>query len=176
MSVASEGGIVVRHITPDDFEAKAEVHARTWRETYQGRLPQWLVDKITPQFALEVTRRHDPANVFVALDGGRLIGYAEICGAARPPSDYPGTSELAAIYVLAEAKGRGAGRRLMEAALAAMPHDRVVLWVQESNAAAQGFYRHMGFGPTGRTQSEDGGGFTELEFANFASAAGSPEH
>lgn len=163
--------IVIRHITPADFEAKAEVHSRTWHETYQGKLPQWLVDKITPEFALDVTKRHDPANVFVALIDGEVVGYAELANPAREPSDYPDTAELGAIYVLNRCQGFGIGRKLVQAVFDALPTTRVVLWVFESNEKAQGFYRHIGFHPTGKTQTEDDGANPELEFANFDTSA-----
>lgn len=163
--------LVVRHITPADFQAKTEVHSQTWRETYQGKLPQWLVDKITPEFALEVTERHDPANVFVALVDGEVVGYAELVNPARKPSDYPDTAELAAIYVLNRCQGRGIGRKLAQAVFDALPTRRVVLWVLDSNENAQGFYRHIGFHPTGQVQVEDNGAQRELECANFDTLA-----
>ncbi|WEV64930.1 GNAT family N-acetyltransferase [Bifidobacterium sp. ESL0732] len=152
---------------PADFEAKAKVHSQTWHETYQGKLPQWLVDKITPEFALEVTKRHDPANVFVALVDDEVVGYAESANPARKPSDYPNCAELAAIYVLNRCHGLGIGRKLAQAVFDALPTKRVVLWVQESNDKAQGFYRHIGFHPTGKVQIEDDGASKELEYANF---------
>ncbi|MDF7664740.1 GNAT family N-acetyltransferase [Bifidobacterium sp. ESL0745] len=163
--------IVVRHITPADFEAKAQVHSQTWHETYQGKLPQWLVDKITPEFALEVTKRHDPANVFVVLMDGEVVGYAELVNPAREPSNYPNTAELAAIYVLNRCQGLGIGRKLAQTVFDALPTKRVVLWVLEYNEKAQGFYRHIGFHPTGKTQTEDNGANPEIEFANFDTTA-----
>ena len=54
--IAPMKGIRIRHLTADFLEQKADVHARTWRETYSGMLPQELVDAITPAFALKVTR------------------------------------------------------------------------------------------------------------------------
>ncbi|WEV66887.1 GNAT family N-acetyltransferase [Bifidobacterium sp. ESL0769] len=163
--------IVIRHITPADFQAKAEVHSQTWCETYQGKLPQWLVDKITPEFALEVTKRHDPANVFVALMDDEMVGYAELVNPAREPSYYPDTAELAAIYVLKRCQGCGIGRKLAQAVFDALPTKRVVLWVLESNEKAQGFYRHIGFHPTGQVQVEDNGAMKDLEYANFDTSA-----
>jgi GNAT superfamily N-acetyltransferase len=161
------GRITVRHITQEDLEAKASVHAQTWRETYQGLLPQWMVDKVTPEFALSVTKRHNPATVFVAFVDGELVGFAEFCEPARPPSRYPETAELASVYVLERCQGLGVGRRLVEAVLTAVSTPRLVLWVTDGNLKAQAFYRHMGFKPTGAIQTEDGGDNRELEFANF---------
>ncbi|KFI45557.1 Ribosomal protein S18 acetylase RimI [Bifidobacterium bohemicum] len=162
-----EDRIIVRHIASQDFETKAAVQAQTWRETYKGLLPQWLVDRITPEFALSVTKRHDPATVFVAFVDGRLVGFAEFCDPARPPSDYPETAELASLYVLKQCQGLGIGRRLVESVFAAVSRPRLVLWVFDGNLKAQAFYRHMGFEPTGRFQLEDGGELRSSEFANF---------
>ena len=47
-------------------------------------------------------------------------------------------------------QGRGVGRALLEATISACPHERVSLFVHRDNAAALGFYAHLGFVPTGR--------------------------
>ncbi|NMM97932.1 GNAT family acetyltransferase [Bifidobacterium sp. DSM 109959] len=54
---------------------------------------------------------------------------------------------------------------LVEVGKQAIGNDRLVLWVAGFNANAQGFYRHIGFRETGRTQTEDMG--PEFEMTNY---------
>ena len=115
--IAPVKGIRIRCLTTDLLEQKAEVHARTWRETYSGLLPLELVDAITPAFALKVTRLHDFRMVLLAMDGDAVVGYAEYLNPARPPSTYHGAAEVAALYVLKQYQGCGIGRRLFEEAM-----------------------------------------------------------
>lgn len=157
-------------MTADDVESKAQVHAQTWHETYRGMIPDAIVDRITPQFALKVTRKHFPdgsMHTLLAFDGDRLVGFAEYSVPARVPSDDLGAAELDSIYVLASDQGKGAGRLLLEAVIGAVPAERLVLWAFASNAKALAFYRHMGFHETGRTQDEDNGASHEVELVNF---------
>ena len=166
--IAPVKGIRIRCLTTDLLEQKAEVHARTWRETYSGLLSQELVDAITPAFALKVTRLHDFRTVLLAMDGDAVVGYAEYLNPARPPSTYLGAAEVAALYVLKQYQGCGIGRRLFEEAMAAtgVPN-RIVVWMFRGNDRARAFYEHMGFHLTGRTQDADGIAGAEVELANF---------
>ena len=61
-------------LAPGDILEKAEVHARTWQETYRGLLPDELNDTITPQFAEDVTRRLTDLRTLVAQVDGRVVG------------------------------------------------------------------------------------------------------
>ncbi|KAB8289567.1 GNAT family N-acetyltransferase [Bifidobacterium avesanii] len=155
-------------IEPRWFEEKARVQSRAWRELNQGNIPQEIVDAITPRFAFKLTQAHaeDPNQVvLVALDDGHVIGFAELLRTPRPPIDRPEAAELASLYVLADRHRRGVGRMLVEAGMRAVGNDRLALWVAGFNADAQGFYRHVGFRETGRTQTEDMG--PELEMINY---------
>ena len=155
-------------IAPQWFEQKAQVQSRAWHDLNQGNIPQEIVDEITPEFALALTRRFadDPNQVtLVALDGDRVIGFAELLRTPRTPIDRPGAAELASLYVDSDSHRRGVGRMLVEAGKRAIGNDRLALWVAGFNANAQGFYRHVGFHETGRTQTEDLG--PELEMINY---------
>ena len=81
----------------------------------------------------------------VASRHGRICGFASI-GASRELG--PDTGELVALYVDPGAWGVGAGRALVQDARARM-HARgftnAVLWVLDSNARADRFYRIDGW-------------------------------
>ncbi|MBT1171933.1 GNAT family N-acetyltransferase [Bifidobacterium sp. MA2] len=159
-------------IEPKYFEEKAKVQSRTWRELNQDHIPQEIVDAITPEFALKITRsayerqqRDGGQATLIALDGDHVIGFAELLGTPRPPIDRLDAAELASLYVLESCHRRGVGRALVEAGMKAVGNDRLALWVMAFNDNARGFYRHIGFHETGRTQTEDLG--PELEMANY---------
>ena len=100
------GGMTIRivSIEPPWFEEKAQVQSCTWRELNQGHIPQEIVDAITPEFALKLTRSHakDPNQVvLVALENNHVIGFAELLQTPRSPIKRSEAAELASLYVLA---------------------------------------------------------------------------
>ena len=136
------GGMTIRivSIEPPWFEEKAQVQSCTWRELNQGHIPQEIVDAITPEFALKLTRSHakDPNQVvLVALENNHVIGFAELLQTPRSPIKRSEAAELASLYVLESCHRHGVG-----------------------------FYRHIGFHETGLTQTEDMG--PELEMINYS--------
>jgi RimJ/RimL family protein N-acetyltransferase len=74
-----------------------------------------------------------------------------------------------AIYLAPAAWSTGAGRALMDTALAGLRaggYRRVVLWVLTGNARARRFYAKAGFAPDGATNILTGlGGVEELRYA-----------
>lgn len=185
--------IVITPIEPRWFGQKAQVHAQTWRETYEGKLPQELIDLVSPEFALDLTKRFaaDPNEVMLValerddgsdsietrlgpnvpkandLSGARVIGFAEVLRVPRAPIDRHEAAELASLYVLKSEHRHGVGRALVEAAASAIGNRRLALWVFDGNENAQGFYQHIGFHPTGLKQTEDDGSNPELEMINY---------
>jgi GNAT superfamily N-acetyltransferase len=159
--------VIIEPITEPYYESKAEVHSQTWRETYEGVQPQWLIDRITPEFALQVTRRHDPNTIFIARIGQEILGFAEYCIPARKPIAYADCAELASIYVLQNRQGRGIGSALLHAVQQAVPTERIALWMFAGNRKADAFYRTMGFHQTGHELVEDDGASRSIEYVNF---------
>jgi GNAT superfamily N-acetyltransferase len=145
----------IETLTARRFPQKAELHALTWHETYQGMIPQGFVDMVTPEFALAVTRRHDPSRTLLALQDDEPIGFAEFLDEAGPDISTPEVSELGALYVLGEVQHQGVGKMLLHAALDAMPRRYAALSVVLKNANAIAFYEHMGFHSTGHISLDD---------------------
>lgn len=80
-------------------------------------------------------------------DGGRVLGGGGVAPLAGGPDD---TCELKKMYFLPEARGRGAGRRLLERCLDAARERgfaRCYLETLESMGAARALYERMGFRP-----------------------------
>lgn len=134
---------------PADAEALAHVHVRSWRETYKGMLPDaYLARMSEADFARRFRRAltfPGPHDVTLAAAGpGGLLGYAQ-GGPSRARVD--GEAEIATLYVLREAQGLGAGRRLLVGAaraLAAQGARSLMISVLRDNLKARGFYERLG--------------------------------
>jgi L-amino acid N-acyltransferase YncA len=87
---------------------------------------------------------------FVALDGRRMVGWCD-----APPREMAGFEHTVGLGMglLAEARGRGAGAKLLRRAIAHCRRRRVEkieLQVFASNRAARALYRKFGFRQEGR--------------------------
>jgi putative acetyltransferase len=105
----------------------------------------WLATE-SPATDAELEERHrraieDGHRVFVLEDEGEIVG-----ALGMQPAGATGVLSLG-MWILASHRGRGGGRMLMDAALAARPADvhKIELEVWPDNEAAIGLYRGMGF-------------------------------
>lgn len=134
---------------PADAEALAQVHVRSWRETYRGILPDAYLARMSEpaharrwRWALSYPGADDVTLAAAGRDG--LVGYAA-GGPSRSGRAKEG--EIHTLYVLREAQGRGLGRRLVEdaaRALAAHGADSLMISVLRDNHRARDFYEHLG--------------------------------
>ena len=157
----------VRTLTAqDDLAAVGALYADSWKHHYMGILPDDYLQRLTGD-RWNALLCADPASVIAVFEDGRLMGAATL---AFPRDEgREGYGEVAAIYLAAEAKNRGLGRRLMEEAMARLRDEgceSVCLWVMEPCRQAIGFYEHMGLRASGRTHAETYGGraITLLEY------------
>jgi GNAT superfamily N-acetyltransferase len=156
-----------RPATVSDASVLADIHVRTWRDTYRGFVPDDYLHALDPvrwrPFWQDRLRDQEPSSgtlVLVQVDGGKPIGFISY-GPSRAGS--PSRSgEIFAIYVLPQHQGGGGGRMLMAAgldALAAAGFDRATLWVLDGNVRARRFYEHGGWRPDGAVQRDETRGF-----------------
>jgi ribosomal protein S18 acetylase RimI-like enzyme len=163
---AIEGGIepesvTIRRATVNDATAVAAVHVASWRGAYAGIVPDSYLaslDETDRADAWRVNLADDRAATWVAISGGRTLGFATL-GPARDEDAEPADLELYAIYLDPEAWGLGVARDLIRTVLDTVPHGVAVsLWVIADNERAQHFYRRHGFQPDGVDRREDIGG------------------
>lgn len=139
--------VTLRFAQPADGGVIARIQLAAWRATY-GHLNPALVDSFDLEHTADTwaTAAVDPARrLRLAEYDGTVIGYA---ASGAPDGDAEGPGELHAVYLLPSAHGLGAGRLLVEDALAWLVdsgYTECVLWVAEQNAHARGFYQHLGF-------------------------------
>jgi ribosomal protein S18 acetylase RimI-like enzyme len=134
---------------PADAEALARVHVTSWRESYQGLLPDAFLARMSEagfarRFRRELTRPGPHDVVLAAINPYGVFGYV-----AGGPSraGVEGEAEIATLYLLRAAQGRGAGKRLLAGtvrALAAQGARSLVISTLRDNARARGFYEHLG--------------------------------
>ena len=94
---------------------------------------------------------HLPEHRFVALDGDRVLGWVAV-SAVSDRCVYGGVVENS-VYVDVEARGRGVGRRLLEALIEST--DRAGIWTIQTgifpeNEASVAVHERVGFRVVGR--------------------------
>jgi ribosomal protein S18 acetylase RimI-like enzyme len=147
--------IKLRQATRADAAAIGALHVASWHETYTGLIPGEMLAGLSVEMRTAMWRRilGDPdafggAVVFVAEDGGRVIGFGS-CGRQRDTIlvDAGFGGEIGAIYVLRSNQNRGAGRSIMAMmakSLSGLGHEAASLWVLRENAPARNFYEGLG--------------------------------
>jgi GNAT superfamily N-acetyltransferase len=151
--MTSHSNTAIRPATPADVDSLVELASTTFRETYAefldaGEIEEYVVEHFTAAAFDAVL--HDPASsLLVATDSARLIGYAQLCVSAPPPS-LPGETpiELHRLYLRSEAIGKGHGAALMASAhVEGRRRGCKTIWLvfYDRNVRAREFYRRMGF-------------------------------
>jgi len=140
---------VVLPAGPADAEALAHVHVTSWRETYRGLLPDAFLARMSEpgharRFRKELTRPGPHDVTLAALNPYGVFGYVS-GGPSRARVE--GEAEIATLYILRAAQGRGVGRRLLTdavRALAAHGAQSLMISVLAQNAPARAFYERLG--------------------------------
>ncbi|MGW5556608.1 N-acetyltransferase family protein [Micromonospora sp. NPDC003944] len=148
----------VRTASPSDVAAlvqlrmaNAEAHLALDPATY--RLPQRaaVIEHFTAVFS-DATGRDA---VLVAEQDGRVVGMVEVLRLPEPPAHQilrPEPSAQVHTVVLDEARGRGVGSALLDAAdrwAAAQGLSYLSAGIHHHNASAVRFYRRHGYAPSG---------------------------
>ncbi|WP_169789916.1 GNAT family N-acetyltransferase [Actinoplanes subtropicus] len=163
--------MIVREATVNDVEALADVHVRTWRKAYQGKVPQQYLDQLDPRQRQEVWQRilqdPGPAITLVAEHKSQgVVGFIRVSPSRDADADSQLTGEVQAVYLLPEYWGHGAGQLLMAAGLRRLTeagYRDSTLWVLATNNRARRFYEAGGWRPDGATKTDDSRGFSLFE-------------
>ncbi|KQX50954.1 hypothetical protein ASE09_13185 [Streptomyces sp. Root66D1] len=142
------------------------MHVRSWRAAYRDLLPGPYLDALDAEERAATWRERltapDRPRVLVATAGdGRVVAFS--CFRAwRGEGFPPGTAaELAALYALPEAWGRGVGRALLAASTEALAREgfrTAALWVLAGNARGRRFYEAAAWRADGTVVTEETGG------------------
>ena len=142
--------IEVRIVRPDEYEAAGRVTSLAYREFVNPGEAAWedYVDEIA-----DVASRATIADVYVALEDGRIVGSATLELGERIDRDEdpplaPDEAHIRMLGVDPDARGRGVARALMDAcfdAARAAGRGRMTLHTTQRMTIAQAMYEAMGF-------------------------------
>jgi GNAT superfamily N-acetyltransferase len=145
--------IVIRPATAADVPTLGRLGAALMRQHHAFDTRRFLPPGDDPEggYGWFLGQQLDDAEavVIVAEDAGAVVGY--VYAGIEPRSWKELRDECGFVhdlFVAEPARGRGAGRRLLEAAfdwLRARGMPRVVLWTAEQNATAQHVFARIGF-------------------------------
>jgi ribosomal protein S18 acetylase RimI-like enzyme len=151
----------------EDARAIAAVHVEGWQWAYRGLLPDDLLDNLsvdgkTASWTRRLADEPLDQRVWVACLHGSTVGFADT-GEAR---DARGQAQLRAIYVRADAAGRGIGCALMLQVLGDLErrdYRSAMLWVYADNVRARRFYERFGWTESGLSKFVSRGSVTLRE-------------
>ena len=122
----------------------------SWHHAQWGHLyAHWTLEVAAAELADHATRRTIPTTL-VAVEGGLLLGSVSLVLEDAPEFCGHGSPWLASLYVRPEARGRGLGAALVQAAVAhaaTLGVDELLLFTPEH----AGFYQRLGWRPLART-------------------------
>ena len=142
-----------------------------WKTAFRGIISDEFLNSLTYEKATQKNKsRFDKGLWCVCEIENRIVGYSwfstERFDVDEEPFEYD--SELIAIYVRPELKGKGIGKELftfVTAKLKSKGRNKMILWVLEDNLPAIEFYKKMGGKLLGRKEKEIGGRlYNEISF------------
>ncbi|MGY1782891.1 GNAT family N-acetyltransferase [Geodermatophilus sp. SYSU D01036] len=163
--------VSVRPAVAADAAEVARVQGDTWRAAYRDVLPPAALEGWDPAAAeaawsAAITAPPTAAHgVLVALDGGRVVGFAafgpaELSDGEQPHPAGP-TTELAVLLVEPRWGRRGHGSRLLAAVAdlaAGTGAARLTAWVPEADRVTAGFLESAGWDRDGWARTLDAAG------------------
>ncbi len=147
----------VRPADQSDAEAIARIHVRSWREAYDGLLPESYLEQLQPdvlagRWFLRLAETHPEDQVRVVDVEGEVCGFVSFGPHKEDPTWLGHAGEVHMLYLDPDRIGQGLGRALLDRALYELSRHRcywVVIWVLANNDRARGFYEHRGLRPDG---------------------------
>lgn len=137
--------MIIRPATENDVQGIQHVAHVAWHVTYEGIIrPETRANILSEFYSEESLLRslqRSGAVFFVAVEGERVVGFAQVLPRPRMVADY----ELTRIYVLPDWQRKGVGSKLLEAVEAALPDQRLWVIVERDNKGAVEFYEAKGF-------------------------------
>ena len=143
----------IRICTTEDIEKLMEIGEKTFRETFEGENTQEDMENYCREnfnyekISLEINDKN--SRYFVFEEENQVVGYMKVNFFGSQTEDgYENSLELQRIYVLKSYKGKGIGKKFMEAAInLARENNLEYVWlgVWKHNYKAIEFYKKKGF-------------------------------
>lgn len=134
---------------PGDGALIAQTRQKCWATTYRGIFPDSQIDQFDYErhSQRDEKRLSDPCfHYWLVMDGEQCVGYFSCCEMkAGIYRDF--RFRLQSAYLLQEYRGRGLGKRMLETVFEtcrSLGHKKLCWECSPHNAAAIGFYEHLG--------------------------------
>ena len=139
---------MIRPAEQRDASAIGSVYCEGWKAAYQGLMPAFFLNALTPENCAPKPDHIAPDRRLVAELDGEVVGTVTF-GKGREDASM---AEIQSIYVLPEYWNRGLGSALFHAVCDKTKEQGfpgLYVWTLEGNLRAKAFYEHMGMTPTG---------------------------
>lgn len=134
-----------------DAAAIGRVYCEGWKAAYDGLMPAFFLDALTPENCAPKPDHIAPDRRLVAEVDGGVVGTVTF-GKGREDASL---AEIQSIYVLPDFWAKGQGSALFRAVVErakAQGYPGLYVWTLEGNLRAKAFYEHMGMTATGETR------------------------
>ncbi len=143
--------LTIRPAKPDDVQTIAEIHVRSWQETYAGQMPHDFLDNLSIENRQKQWQSffdnlgQNPNFLYLAILDEKIIGFVSF--GHRRDIKFHNSGEIYAIYILRDFQGQGIGKSLFETAkkiLAESGYSNFYLWVLNTNTKTIDIYKKLG--------------------------------
>lgn len=146
--------IKIRRAKNSEAKAIANIHILSWQATYQGLMPEEILNSLSLEKRQQEwhERLQAGVEVWVVEQKQNIIGFASVCPARDGDADPKTVAEISAIYLLPEHWNQGFGKQLCQIIFKNALNNNfqaMIAWVLETNKPACIFYEAMGFKATG---------------------------
>ena len=140
---------IIRKRAKEDCKDIAHVVTISWNETYQGIVPDYFLEELKNN---EQERANRTYNEFDEKDNNQLVLEVDnkVVGFANygktSDEEFTNCGEIFALYIINKYKGKGYGRKLVEAVkkeLKNMGYNKMIIACLKGNPSNE-FYKHIG--------------------------------
>jgi GNAT superfamily N-acetyltransferase len=139
--------MIIEPATPADAPGIARVHVQSWRETYEGIVPDEHLNGLSEEkrqraWTQIISDLSKKRVTLVARNEDEIVGFVNGGEPQQPELGYD--AELAAIYLLKSHQKLGIGKELFSRFISFLGKpENMYLWVLQESPTV-GFYSHMG--------------------------------
>ena len=153
--------LIIRQVEFEDIPRVVEIQIAGWKTAYRGIIDDNYLDNLDAE-EKKVKRKRDfgKSPFVVAVLDGKIVSFCRYLYEVFSDDGIGFDSEIMALYVDPELKGKGIGKELFEYVkndLKEHGKKKTILWCLKENYPSRGFYEKMGGEIVGEHGIEIGG-------------------
>ena len=153
--------LIIRQVEFEDIPRVVEIQIAGWKTAYRGIIDDNYLDNLDVE-EKKVKRKRDfgKSPFVVAVLDGKIVGFCRYLYEVFSDDGIGFDSEIMALYVDPELKGKGIGKELFEYVkndLKEHGKKKTILWCLKDNYPSRGFYEKRGGEIVGEHGIEIGG-------------------